>query len=640
LKKTVYTASISLLAGFSLVTSLANFYIPLFWERRMILKLGLLSAGTILLGALAYLAIIKFIWPVLSKLAKIQRRVYLLLIAGIVIAIQLFLPPAFPKLNNTLEIRTLLNPQGAAQLNPPSIMEIQDVNDNKVPLDALELNDGWKQYNGMLVPQIGKTASLTYQFIGKPGKQIHVLFFITGQSDPISVRVNGIETIENFPQKLDFSSDEFIGKFVIRANPMIGEHLKWIVLLLSVNFLALAFLLLLLSIWKAPFITTRAIQLMVWIKNNFLKNWIVYLVIAFGLAIRFLVSLRGSNYDFESFVIVARIVDSGQNVYANTQRYNYGPIWFNVLYFLYFVSGKNVEIFRYLLISILSLVDLGIFAILWRKINKAAACIFFLNPISMIITGYHNQFDNFAVFLGMLSVITIGDDLKGLLSRRKCLGLFILGISLVTKHIFFAFPFWLAVKQKGLFQKALVLLIPYSIFLLSFIPYWNEGKAGIIQNVLLYNSSNNEIFYKLFLPTSINSILPSKVAWVLLLGFFAVYFRKKDTFKNLLYYTCILVLTSPSITNHYLAIVVAFISVEFNPIFLLYSFVGTILLFTDRSALNWLKLWPFADISKSSYFMLLTFLLSIGLTWHLWGKRLVNISKSVLGKIKIQMGHI
>jgi hypothetical protein len=291
------------------------------------------------------------------------------------------------------------------------------------------------------------------------------------------------------------------------------------------------------------------------------SQYSIYLVVIFGFGMRLLVSMRGHNFDFDSYLIVAKIIDHGQNVYAYTSRYNYGPIWFYILCFLYNAAFKDVNAFRYLLVFFLSIVDFGIFAILWKKINKTVACIFFLNPISIIITGYHNQFDNIAIVTCMISIILIGDNLKSPLTWRKFCGLFLMGISLVIKHVFFAFPLWLAVKQKGLLQKGLILLIPFFIFLLSFLPYWDEGKFGIINNVFFYNSYGNEIFYNLFIPKSLNPIFSSKMIWIVSLVFFAFYFRQKDGFLSLLYYTCIVVITSPSIANQYLAIVVAFISV-------------------------------------------------------------------------------
>src|SRR3990172_7804576 len=146
------------------------------------------------------------------------------------------------------------------------------------------------------------------------------------------------------------------------------------------------------------------------------STWFFPVVVAVGIGLRLSVMTLGHNVDFDSFLIVARLMHLGSNVYANTARYNYGPIWFNLLYIVdsiaYHISPNHELIFRYTLVSFLSLVDAGIALILQRKVNLTTAVVFMLNPISIIITGYHNQFDNLAVFLGLLSVIIFGDDYR------------------------------------------------------------------------------------------------------------------------------------------------------------------------------------------------------------------------------------
>ena len=349
----------------------------------------------------------------------------------------------------------------------------------------------------------------------------------------------------------------------------------------------------------------------------------------------------GNNYDFDSFAIVANITDTGSNVYASTARYNYGPLWFQILHILFQISSKNLIVFRFLLIGLLSLVDLGIFLILLNKFGKIPAFFYLLNPITIIITGYHNQFDNFALLAGMVSVLLIGDNFNTPINKRKFLGLFILGLSLILKHILFVFPIWLAVKQKGIFQKLIVALVPILIFLCGFIPYWKDGSQGIFNNVFLYKSFNNEYFWRLFVPGMIKHVFSSTTIWIILLIFFAVVFRQKNGFDSLLLYTCLLVATAPATTNQYLAIVMPFIAVNLNLFTLCYTLAGSFYLLMDAAELSidtLRNLIRTPDI-QSIFYPLLVTLLCLGLIYSVWSKQLLSLLSKAIYEVKIQLGH-
>ncbi|MGD0006656.1 MAG: hypothetical protein ABSE06_20775, partial [Anaerolineaceae bacterium] len=75
MKKTVFKASISLLIGFSLAIGIANYLIPLFWDRRLGIKLGFLVIATIFLGLLVNLTITKVIWLKFAGLPRSQRLI-------------------------------------------------------------------------------------------------------------------------------------------------------------------------------------------------------------------------------------------------------------------------------------------------------------------------------------------------------------------------------------------------------------------------------------------------------------------------------------------------------------------------------------------------------------------------------------
>jgi hypothetical protein len=371
-------------------------------------------------------------------------------------------------------------------------------------------------------------------------------------------------------------------------------------------------------------------------KNNFQQGWLLFLVIIAGLVARMEMATLGHNYDMASYRIVVGILDQGGSVYAGTERYNYGPVWFLILHGLDVLAGHNETIFRYLVAVFLSLVDIGICLLLWRNFGYLAACLFFLNPISIIITGFQNQFDNLAILLGMAAVLMMGDDFDRPVDRRKLGGLAILGFSLMTKHLFFAFPFWLAVKQKGVLQKVIVVLTPVVVFLAGFIPYWHGGSQGIIQNVFHYHSMTNEYFYKIFVPMCLQNIFSSRTVWFACLAVFAFVHRRKKAVEFLLAYTCVLVATSPAIVNQYLAIPIAFAATRRNVLTALYTILGTWVLAVHRDGLHMLGLLP--QISPG----IPVGALCLAMLWAAWPQEIITASRALyawcVAEIKNQLG--
>jgi hypothetical protein len=365
-------------------------------------------------------------------------------------------------------------------------------------------------------------------------------------------------------------------------------------------------------------------------------NWLFWAVVVCGMAARWLAAACGHNYDMDSWQLVAGIADRGENVYAATDRYNFAPGWYHILHGLNLLSGHNPVVFRYVVAGFLSLADAGIFLFLWRRFGRLAGCWFLLNPISIIVTGYQCNFDNAAIGLGLLAAGLLGDDFDRPLDRRKLMGLLILGLSLVVKHVFFAFPFWLAVKQKGRLQKLAVILIPILIFIVSFVPYWHTGSEGIMQNVFRYRSFTNEFFYRLFVPRLVQFMFGSLAVWLFLLVLFAFLCRRKNTVESLLFYTAVLVAASPANINEYLAIPGAFVATHLNPFNVLYTAVGTLHLLVDPNGLHW------TGLSRTICIDLAICLLCLGLAWATWPKsfaaRLKGLLEWCVGEVKNQLG--
>jgi hypothetical protein len=362
--------------------------------------------------------------------------------------------------------------------------------------------------------------------------------------------------------------------------------------------------------------------------QNKIRNPGVFLllVLAGGVAARFWVGRFGVNFDFDSYRIVVDLVQHGQNVYAGTTRYNYGPIWFNVLNLLDWLAGHEVHRFRLVLTGFLTLADIGIFWVLWGRYGQWPAAIFFLNPISIIVTGMYNQFDNLAVFIGLLAVLRFGDDFDRPLNSRKLSALVWLGVSLMTKHVLFLFPFWLAVKQRGIFQKLLVMAVPVACFLMGFAPYWANGSAGILQNVFRYSSTetSTHYFYSLFLPGAVQSWVSPKIVWGLVLVALAFACRQRDGLRTLFIYLAAMVACAPATLNEYLAIPASYAAVFPNPFSIGYFLVGGLQLSLATSALNLLHS-PAG--TTYNYLDLAIITLTLALLWELARTHLPSFRK-------------
>ena len=276
------------------------------------------------------------------------------------------------------------------------------------------------------------------------------------------------------------------------------------------------------------------------------KGTAKYFYILLGIILRFAVMFLGHNNDFESYCIVGEIVSSSGNVYAETYRYNYGPIfcWIQGLcwWIAHLFEANGILIFRILIVSVLTATEIGI--------------LFFLNPVSVFITGFHNQFDNIAVLLGLLTCSFYSEEEK--LSFKDLEFIVLFSLCLITKHIFFIFPVWILVK-KGLplKKRCLYSFMPVLLFLTSFLPYCiknQEALHGIIKNVFLYRSINNAPLLKMvyvFLRVPDNLFFIIYILIMVILGYIV---RKKDYQYTVIFYLISMVTFASAIANQYLVI--------------------------------------------------------------------------------------
>lgn len=221
----------------------------------------------------------------------------------------------------------------------------------------------------------------------------------------------------------------------------------------------------------------------------------VFFLYVLGVVLRYWAMSIGSGFDFDSYCIVGELVSQFKNVYAETARYNYGPIFFLIQGLSYatahLFSTDVQQTYRVILVGLFTITDFAIAMWLAMRYSLKTSLIFFLNPISIVITGFHNQFDNMAILLALMSCLYYNEEED--FSKKDWLFVTFLSLSLIIKHILFIFPFWILVKQSLPLKKKLVYVFaPPIIFGFSFVPFVignYDAFMGVARNVFLYRSN-------------------------------------------------------------------------------------------------------------------------------------------------------
>jgi hypothetical protein len=366
-----------------------------------------------------------------------------------------------------------------------------------------------------------------------------------------------------------------------------------------------------------------------WTSAKVSTAWVALLLLL-GVGLRFLVGLRGHNFDVESYLIVSDIYRTGNNVYAYTGRYNYAPLWFHVLGFLSWISLKTgdadtaLRVFLTLLTALFTLADLAIFFLLRRRISPVAGLLYFLNPISIIISGYHRQFDNLAILLGLIAVLVWERSGKEW-GKNRLLALALLGLSLATKHVLILFPLWLAFQETTWRRRALIAALPLAIFFISFLPYLPGDNGGILKNVFGHKASQTATFWKYFAtcPTMLANHLAGlepKTLFLASMAGAAYLFRREPVFRLLATYLCLLLILSSAMELQYLAIPLLFVSCYPNAFFGVYTIFSVYFLSYAKYGLHFEALKAFVPLNIAGapdfYFVLP---LLLGFVVAAWG---------------------
>jgi hypothetical protein len=217
------------------------------------------------------------------------------------------------------------------------------------------------------------------------------------------------------------------------------------------------------------------------------------------------------NYDSESYRIVAAIVERGGDIYAETERYNYSPAWGELLRGLDRArAASKLDLTRAVGLA-LTAADLATAALLYLlasgrfgpRRSVLVALLFFANPVSVLISSFHGQFDNLSI-LFLLAAILVSR--RG--ERRGPLTIALLSLSLCLKHVTWFHPLLFAWRRHRRFSFA-VGTLPYVVFLASFLPYWPSWR-NIADHVFRYRGLTGRYGLEALL-----LLFPAMPLWVL-----------------------------------------------------------------------------------------------------------------------------
>lgn len=198
---------------------------------------------------------------------------------------------------------------------------------------------------------------------------------------------------------------------------------------------------------------------------------------------------RGKTYDLESWRIVISVLRQGKDLYLETSRYNYSPLWAGVLYGLDGLSRILGISLSLLLFLFLLVVDLGTAALVREMALRKGktrlqafflALLFFANPVSVIVSSRLYTFDNLSIAFLLLALVSLSRSCARSVAVAGWLSL-----SLLAKHVTWFHPLLFARRRREPRLSWPAALSPYALFLLSFAPFWKQWP-GIRGHVFGY----------------------------------------------------------------------------------------------------------------------------------------------------------
>ena len=220
------------------------------------------------------------------------------------------------------------------------------------------------------------------------------------------------------------------------------------------------------------------------------RNSALGVAIALGVAARMWAQSLPGNWDFNQWVNVSNAALNGVDPYA-TFGYNYPPPWLTVLTGFQALASDDAQ-FRLMIAILLTLTDVGICLILVRRGYLLAGVLFILSPISVAISGQHQQVESIALFLAFAAALMLSGRSRCPITVVDWIAALLIGVSLAFKPVFLIFPLWLLIRRGRLARRLLLGAVPFFVLALSVLAaFVASPPSEVIQRIFGHGGTNN-----------------------------------------------------------------------------------------------------------------------------------------------------
>jgi hypothetical protein len=318
-------------------------------------------------------------------------------------------------------------------------------------------------------------------------------------------------------------------------------------------------------------------------------------IVIIGFGLRFFFAYHTTcNHDVARAYLSRDYFVEGKNIYMQTLA-PYSPLWYSINYVVGLIARFFPQFaFMFILRAFLSLVDLVTLFFIVRIAKlihfspQKSAFLFFLSPVSIIISGYHGQIENLTILFLVAAIylfLRFGE-------RTKYIGWFLISIGVAIKHLIVNQVLIFLRHTERSWIKIFILFCLTGVFFASlFIPFWKEGKDGIIAG-LQYSGMRPSYGFINFI-TNENAATVYKYVFLVMLFSWSIILKTKSIIRDCLLGFLFFLVFTFGISAQQFVIPIALGALIPSFGFYLYSLIASLFLFGDINELKITLFQPF-----------------------------------------------